>query len=56
MSVFLVAQEAFIHDRIFESFDEFVSSANEKGFEMVIGGKERVAMRLVGKRRERSEK
>ena len=56
MSAFLAAQEAFIHDRIFESFDEFVSSANKKGFEMVIGGKERVVTRLAGKRRERSEK
>ena len=56
MSAFLAAQEALIHDRIFESFDKFVSNADEKGFEMMIGGRERVAMRLAGKRRERSER
>ena len=29
--------------RILESFDDFVSNAGEEGFEMVMGGKERVA-------------
>ena len=41
--------------RILENFNEFVSGAGEEGFGMVMGGKERVTTRLVGKRRERSE-
>ena len=56
MLAILAAQEALIHDKIFESFNEFVSNADEKGFEMMIGGRERVATRLAGKRRERSER
>ena len=56
MSAFSVAQEALIHDRILESFNEFICSTSEEGFEMVMSGKERVATRLAGKKRERSEK
>ena len=54
--MFSVAQEALSHDRILKSFDEFVFDASEGGFEMVMGGKEKVVMRLVMKRRERSER
>ena len=49
MPMFSTAQETFIHDRILESFNEFVS--DEEGFEMVMGRKERVVTRLAGKRR-----
>ena len=55
MIAFSAAQEALIHDKILESFDKFVSGSSEEGFEMVMGVKERVVKRLVGKRRERSE-
>ena len=46
---FSLSQEAhfLIHDRILKSSNEFVSRADEEGFEVVMGGKERVAMRLV---------
>ena len=49
MPAFSAAQEALIHDRILESFDKFFSSVGEEGFGMVMGGKERVETRLVGK-------
>ena len=49
MSTFSATQEALIHDKILESFDKFVSSSSEEGFEMVMGGKERVVKRFVGK-------
>ena len=49
MLAFSAAQEALIHDRILESFDEFVSSVGEEGFRMVMGGKERVETRFVRK-------
>ena len=54
MPAFSTNQEALIHDRILESFDEFAS--DKEGFKIVMGGKERVATRLAGKRMERSEK
>ncbi|GMY07555.1 RNA-binding KH domain-containing protein RCF3 isoform X1 [Fagus crenata] len=49
MPAFSPAQEALflIHDRILESSDEFTGGAGDEGYGMVVGGKERVATRLV---------